>query len=105
MSLPNQTELRPVDRDDSRNASSISLVVPTFKERLNIPELVERTGKVLAACSKDFELIIVDDDSPDGTGDEVRRLQADRPWLKLLVRKNEHDLSTAVIAGWRIASW
>jgi dolichol-phosphate mannosyltransferase len=104
MSLSSQIELGQEDRDDSRKAPSVSLVVPTFKERLNIPELVERTGKVLAACSKDFELIIVDDDSPDGTADEVRRLQGERPWLKLLVRKNEHDLSTAVIAGWRIAT-
>jgi dolichol-phosphate mannosyltransferase len=104
ISLPSQTELQRADHGDSRKTSSISLVVPTFKERLNIPELVERTRKVLAVCSEDFELIIVDDVSPDGTGDEVRRLQDDRPWLKLLVRKNEHDLSTAVIAGWRIAT-
>lgn len=81
----------------------ISLVVPTYKERLNISELVERTGKALAACSDNYELIIVDDDSPDGTGEEVRRLQGDRPWLKLVVRKYERDLSTAVTAGWRVA--
>jgi len=105
VSLLSQTESRRADRDDSRNASSISLVVPTFKERSNIPEFVERTRKVLAACSQDFELIIVDDESSNGTGDEVRRpVQADQPWLKLLVRKNEHDLSIAVIAGWRVAS-
>lgn len=82
---------------------SISLVVPTYNEHANIPELVRRAGKVLAACSEVYELIIVDDDSPDGTADEVRRLQADFPWLSLLVRKHERDLSTAVIAGWRIA--
>jgi len=82
----------------------ISLVVPTYKERSNIPELVERTGKALAACNENYELIIVDDDSPDGTGDEVRRLQIGRPWLNLVVRKNERDLSTAVTAGWRTAA-
>ncbi len=81
----------------------ISLVVPTFKERQNMETLVQRTGAAMEALGEPFELIIVDDDSPDGTGDEVRRLQAARPWLKLLVRENERDLSTAVIAGWRIA--
>lgn len=81
----------------------ISLVVPTYKERQNIEPLVARTGAAMLALGEPFELIIVDDDSPDGTGDEVRRLQATRPWLKLLVRQNERDLSTAVIAGWRIA--
>lgn len=82
----------------------ISLVVPTYKERANIERLVERTGAALAQCREEYELIIVDDGSPDGTGDEVLRLASDgRPWLRLLVRQNERDLSTAVIAGWRIA--
>lgn len=81
----------------------ISLVVPTFKERANIEALVEGAGAALRETGEEFELIIVDDDSPDGTAEEVRRLQASRPWLRLLVRENERDLSTAVIAGWRIA--
>lgn len=81
----------------------ISLVVPTYKERANIEPLVERTGAALAQCGEEYELIVVDDGSPDGTGDEVLRLAATRPWLRLLVRENERDLSTAVIAGWRIA--
>ena len=82
----------------------ISLVVPTFNERANIARLVERTGAALAECGEEFEVIIVDDGSPDGTGDEVLRLASDgRPWLRLLVRRYERDLSTAVVAGWRIA--
>lgn len=82
----------------------ISVVIPTYKERANIARLVERTGAALAACGEPFELIFVDDNSPDGTGEEVRRLAEDgRPWLRVLVRENERDLSTAVIAGWRIA--
>lgn len=82
----------------------ISLVVPTYKERANIARLVERTGAALALCGEEYELIIVDDGSPDGTGDEVLRLAAEgRPWLRLHVRKYERDLSTAVVAGWRIA--
>lgn len=84
-------------------SSVISLVVPTYNERLNIEALVQRSGKTLASTGRTFELIIVDDDSPDGTADAVRSLQAIRPWLKLLVRKNERGLSTAVIAGWRIS--
>src|SRR5271169_3887978 len=82
----------------------ISLVVPTYNERANIARLVERTGAALAHCGEEYELIIVDDGSADGTGEEVRRLAADgRPWLRLLVRIYERDLSTAVVAGWRIA--
>ncbi len=81
----------------------ISLVVPAYNERPNIEPLVERVGKALEACGEPFELIIVDDSSPDGTAEEVRRLSASRPWLRVLVRENERDLSTAVIAGWRVA--
>ena len=81
----------------------ISLVVPTYKERANIERLVERGGGALATTGEPYELIIVDDNSPDGTADEVRRLQASRPWLQLIVRVKEKDLSTAVKAGWKIA--
>jgi len=81
----------------------LSLIVPTYNERQNIEPLVARTGKTLAATGELFELIIVDDNSPDGTAGEVRRLQPERPWLKLLVREDERDLSTAVLAGWKMA--
>src|SRR5208282_226440 len=82
----------------------ISLVVPTYNEKANIARLVERAGAALAQCGEEYELIIVDDGSADGTGEEVRRLAADgRPWLRLLERAYERDLSTAVVAGWRIA--
>jgi dolichol-phosphate mannosyltransferase len=81
----------------------ISLVVPTYKERQNIEKLVERAGGALALTHEPYELIIVDDNSPDGTADEVRRLQTTRPWLHLIVRLNEKDLSTAVMAGWKAA--
>lgn len=82
----------------------ISVVVPTYKERANIQQLVERAGAALTRTAEEYELIIVDDASPDGTADEVRRLISQgRPWLRLLLRENERDLSTAVTAGWRIA--
>ena len=62
----------------------ISLVVPTYNERQNIGELVRRTGKTLGGVGDEFELIIVDDSSPDGTSQEVRRLQESRSWLRLV---------------------
>ena len=81
----------------------ISLVVPTYNERGNMAALVERTGAALASTSEPFELIIVDDNSPDGTADAVRALQDGRPWLRVLVRTQDRGLSTAVMAGWQIA--
>jgi dolichol-phosphate mannosyltransferase len=81
----------------------LSLVVPTYKERSNIEQLVKRTGVALAATGEAFELIIVDDSSPDGTAKEVRRLQVGNPWLRLIERQNDRDLSTAVLTGWKAA--
>ncbi len=81
----------------------ISLVVPTYKESKNIQALVERAGNSLAATGQPYELIIVDDNSPDGTAELVRLLQPGRPWLKLLVRETERGLATAVTAGWKQA--
>jgi dolichol-phosphate mannosyltransferase len=81
----------------------ISLVVPTYNERENMVRLVERAGAALQAAGEPFELIIVDDASPDGTAAEVRRLQEGRPWLRLVQREDQRDLSAAVLAGWRAA--
>ena len=81
----------------------ISLIVPTYNERQNVAALVERAANALTLTGQPFELIIVDDSSPDGTAEEVRRLAAGRAWLKLIVREGERDLSTAVMAGWREA--
>ncbi len=57
----------------------ISLVVPTYDERKNIKELVTRGGAALGKVCDEYELIVVDDNSPDGTAEEVRRLQEGRP--------------------------
>ncbi len=81
----------------------LSLVTPTYNERQNIARLVERAAKALATTGEEFELIVVDDASPDGTAEAVRGEQRAREWLKLVVRENERDLSTAVLAGWAAA--
>jgi dolichol-phosphate mannosyltransferase len=78
----------------------ISLVVPTYKERENIRHVVERASAALAATGEDFEIIVVDDNSPDGTAEEVWRFAESRSWLRLVVREHERDLATAVMAGW-----
>ena len=50
----------------------LSIVVPTFKEAGNVRTLVDRIGAALEGV--DWEVIFVDDDSPDGTADAVRAL-------------------------------
>ena len=60
------------DSRDSATAPRVELtvVVPTFNERTNVPLLIERLSRVLAGVA--WEIVFVDDDSPDRTGDAVR---------------------------------
>jgi dolichol-phosphate mannosyltransferase len=75
----------------------LTVVVPTFNERENIAPLVERLIKVLAGT--EWEVVFVDDDSPDGTAEVVRQLaQTDRR-VRCVQRIGRRGLSSACIEG------
>jgi dolichol-phosphate mannosyltransferase len=78
-------------------APELSIVVPTFNERENIEPLLARLDAAL--CGVEWEVIYVDDDSPDGTANEVRRLAQANPRIRCLQRIGRRGLSTAVIEG------
>jgi dolichol-phosphate mannosyltransferase len=85
-----------------RSASSkLGLVIPTLNEAGNIPTLLNRLQSVLENMEIDYELIIVDDDSQDGTVDVVQNYSRSDPRVRLLVRKGQRGLAGAVIHGWR----
>lgn len=73
------------------------IVIPTYNERENIPPLVSAVFK----ATPDVEILVVDDSSPDGTGDVVRSLQGKFPHLHLLTRQGKEGLGRAYIAGFR----
>jgi dolichol-phosphate mannosyltransferase len=75
-----------------------SVIVPAYREQPNLPVLVERTFRALREAGITAELIIVDDNSQDGTEETIRQLQADYP-VRLIVRREERGLATAVMAG------
>ncbi|MBK8555182.1 MAG: polyprenol monophosphomannose synthase [Lewinellaceae bacterium] len=77
---------------------SALVIIPTFNERENIEAII---GAVFA-LRQDYHVLIVDDSSPDGTADLVRRLQEIYDTeLHLLERKGKLGLGTAYIAGFR----
>jgi dolichol-phosphate mannosyltransferase len=81
-----------------------SLVIPTFNESQNIQELVEILSDLLdRLLPNDYELIVVDDDSPDRTWEIAAKLMPDYPHLRVMHRQTERGLSTAVIRGWQAA--
>lgn len=78
----------------------LSVVVPTYNERDNLPTLAERVFK---NCDpRTSELIIVDDASPDGTARVASELAARYP-VRCVVRTNDRGLATAVVAGFDAA--
>ncbi len=81
-----------------------SLVIPTFNESQNIQELVRILSDLLdRLLPNDYELIVVDDDSPDRTWEIAAKLMPDYPHLRVMHRQTERGLSTAVIRGWQAA--
>jgi dolichol-phosphate mannosyltransferase len=83
-------------------SDGVSIIVPTYQERENLPELI-RQITALKTQLNPLEIIIVDDDSRDGTAEYIASLQAD--WIKVEVRKNIRGLSTAVINGFQQARY
>jgi dolichol-phosphate mannosyltransferase len=83
----------------ARAASTIelSVVVPTFNERDNLEPLLEKLQAALIGV--DWEVLYVDDDSPDGTVARVRDLARADPRIRCLQRIGRRGLSTAVIEG------
>jgi dolichol-phosphate mannosyltransferase len=78
-------------------AAELAIIIPTFKERDNVAELVARLEEVLAGIA--WEAIFVDDDSPDGTADEVRRLGRAKPNVRCVQRIGRRGLSSACVEG------
>ena len=88
----------------SAPAPVLSVVIPTYNEALNVEELVRRLSQALEpALGSDYELIVVDDDSPDRTWELAQRLALDYPRLRVMRRSNERGLASAVIRGWQVA--
>ena len=82
----------------------LSLVVPTYNERQNIKALVRRATAVLAQQTDSFEIIIVDDDSPDGTWQVAEELGRTNCHVKVIRRIGKRGLASAVVAGWAASS-
>lgn len=75
----------------------LAIVLPTFNERGNLASLVERLDKALAGIA--WEAIFVDDNSPDGTSDEARKISQNDRRVRVLHRIGRRGLASAAIEG------
>ena len=95
-----QLSALPADRQSVK----FSLIIPTFNESQNIVEMVGNLSKILdRTIPQQYELIVVDDDSPDRTWELASELIPQYPQLRVIRRETERGLSTAVIRGWQAA--
>jgi dolichol-phosphate mannosyltransferase len=77
-----------------------AVVIPTLNEAGNMSPLLNRLKTALDPAGIDYELIVVDDDSQDGTAEIVRDLAKQDSRVRVLVRKGRRGLAGAVIHGW-----
>ncbi len=77
----------------------LSIVIPTYNEKENIPILLKRINLILKKNKIDAEIIVVDDNSPDGTGDLLENLKKNYKNLKVIHREKKLGLCSGVLDG------
>jgi dolichol-phosphate mannosyltransferase len=89
---------------DGESDVDLSLVLPTYNEGKNIVAVIEQLIPVLDnVANLQYEIIVVDDDSPDRTWEKALDLSEKYPQVRVIRRQGERGLSTAVIRGWQAA--
>lgn len=81
----------------SEGSLELTIVVPTFNEYANVTSLVNALETVL--CGVQWEVLFVDDHSPDGTAEQIRSASVANPRVRLLERIGRRGLSSACIEG------
>jgi len=103
MEQPASATAPPTPFSQEVSALDVSIIIPTYREAENLVELVPQIAQALEGAELRGEIIVVDDNSPDATAQVCRELSERFP-LRLLVRKQERGLSSAVIHGLRHAA-
>ncbi len=80
----------------------VSVIVPTFREAENLTILIPQIAAAMDLAGIKYEIVIVDDDSQDGTIDACECLAQSFP-IHLITRRGERGLATAVVCGLRAA--
>lgn len=87
----------------AKSLPTVSVLVPTYMEKNNIAVLIKSINKNLSGYT--FEVVVVDDNSSDGTADEVRRITKDYGNTKLIVRSEKMGLGSAYRDGFSASSY
>jgi dolichol-phosphate mannosyltransferase len=79
------------------SSARVTVIVPTYREAENLPYLIDRLGLLRTGLKLDLDLLLMDDDSRDGTQELIERLAL--PWVTLVIRTTNRGLSKAVLEG------
>jgi dolichol-phosphate mannosyltransferase len=96
-----ESSYTPAPGAATRARQKLALTIPTLREAANLPGLLRDVRAVLDPLEIDYEILVVDDDSRDGTEEIVTAISQEDPRVRLLVRIGERGLSGAVLYGWR----
>jgi dolichol-phosphate mannosyltransferase len=96
-----RSEDEAAKRPQTTARKKLALAIPTLQEAENLPGLLRQIRSVLDPVGLDYEILVVDDDSRDGTEEIVSAIALQDPRVRLLVRKGERGLSGAILYGWR----
>jgi dolichol-phosphate mannosyltransferase len=97
VTAPKEAAMAAESEGGSPEAAELTIVVPTFKERDNLPLLLDRLDKVLAGIA--WEVVFVDDDSPDGTAELARIMARRDKRVRVIRRIGRRGLSSACVEG------
>lgn len=89
---------------NSKDVIGLSIIIPTYREVSNIEALATRLASV-DFQDYPFEVLLMDDNSQDGSVELVHELRQRYPWLRLIVRKGRRDLSQSIIDGFKLARY
>lgn len=82
------------------SSDKLSVIIPTYNERENIPIIIPRLSSILKGQDIPFEILVMDDNSPDGTYEAVKEVSKEYPEAKCIVRKKNRGLSPSVMEGY-----
>ncbi len=92
--------MTPEATSNAVNCKKFALVVPTLNEAANIVTVLDRAREALSQLPLAWEILIVDDDSTDGTSEIVRRYSGAHPEIRLVERHAQTGLAGAIAYGW-----
>src|SRR5580704_1593170 len=94
---------RPKVEDRQELLPGLSVVVPVYRSEAILPELVRRLENVLPGVASNFELVLVNDSSPDGSWDVICHLARHYPWIRAINLMRNYGQHNALLCGIRAA--